>query len=65
MLNLLKEKTLEEKISIIKQYSSRNRYSGRHANMIYVYIAVEIFNWEDAASFFMTEHVRERIREIF
>lgn len=58
-------KTLEEKIQIVENVARREQIVHRHPNLVRVAIALDDYGWEDAASHFLTLHVKERIREIF
>jgi len=56
-----KSKTLEEKIEIVKNVAKKEQRSGK-AYLVYCAIALYDYGWEDAASYFLTEHVKEALR---
>lgn len=56
-----KKKTLEEKIIEIRNFAKRKKLSG-DANLVYVVVAIQDFGWDDAANYFLTEHIKESVR---
>jgi hypothetical protein len=56
------QKTLAEKIEIVKNVAKKEQLTG-NAYAIYCAIALEDYNWEDAASYFLTEYIKEAVAD--
>lgn len=58
---MIGNRTLEEKIQLVKEQAAKEKWDGR-ANIVYIVIALKR-GWEDAARYFLDQYVEEFFRK--
>jgi hypothetical protein len=63
MFSFFKKKSLDDKIALIKQYAKDEQLTFKNANIMYTRVALDVYQWEDAAKYFLNLSLKEKIKE--